>query len=249
MPAASNRYATYESAVGKLPTRRPLARGDLLVPRFRLEEEGRLEIYYAPMEWVRPKARIVAVGISPGIATMIAAFQAARDGLASGRSRSRTLDDVKRLASFSNARRNLAAMLDELGVHRWLGIGSSLEFWESGAAALFHPTSAIRYPVVKDGQDYSGHGPTSTRSPMLFRWLRDELAPELAMLPDAVVVPLGVAVDESVALLIGEGLLDPDRCLVGFPHLSGRNGRRVGQWQEQRAHLRRKARSWFRSHP
>lgn len=249
MPAASNRFPRYESKISRLPKRRHLTAADVLVGRFRLEAEGRLQIYYAPMEWVRPKARLIAVGITPGISTMIAAFEATRDGLVSGASRSRVLDEVKRMASFSNARWNLAGMLDDLGVNRWLGIDSSIDLWGSAAAPLFHPTSAIRYPVVKDGKNYSGHGPDPPRSPMLSRWLRDELAPELAMLPAALVVPLGIAVDASMALLIREGMLDEERCLVGFPHPSGANGRRVGQWEEQRRQLRRKAKGWFKSHP
>lgn len=248
MPAASRRFPEFAPIIGRLPSRRPLTAQDVVVSRLRLEQEGDLEIYYAPMEWVRPWGRLIAVGITPGLSTMVAAFQCARDGMAAGSSRSRLLDDVKRVASFSNARGNLARLLDELRVNRWLGITGCSELWQPEAAALFQPTSAIRYPVLKGGCNYSGHGPKPPASPMLSRWLRDELAPELALLPGALVVPLGRAVDAAVAMLIREGLVDEARCLVGFPHPSGRNVGLAQQWDSERRQLGRKASRWFRAH-
>lgn len=248
MPAASSSFEDFSTSIARLPTDRKLTAEDVVVSRFRLEREGDLEIYYAPVEWVRPSARIIAVGITPGLSTMILAFQCARDGLAAGHPPARLLDDVKRVAAFSNARGNLARRLDELDVHRWLGIKRCAELWQPEAARLFHPTSAIRYPVFKHRENYSGHGPKPSRSPMLSRWLRDELAPELAMLPDALVVPLGRAVDDATAMLIREGSLEADRCLVGFPHPSGLNVGATQQWETEHAQLRRKALNWFGSH-
>ncbi len=249
MPATSGRYAEFEPLIAKLPARRHLTGRDVLKPRFRLEEDGDLAIYYAPMEWVRPGARLIAIGITPGLSTMVAAFQTARDGIAAGHARARVLDEVKRVASFSNARGNLGRMLDELGVARWLGLAGCHELWQPSGASLFHPTSAIRYPVLKRGENYSGHGPKPPSSPMLAKWLRHELAPELAMLPDALVIPLGRAVDDAVAMLIREDRVDAARCLVGFPHPSGRNVGLEEQWGTERRQLRRKAMSWFRAHP
>jgi hypothetical protein len=249
MPAATRDFSTFAPTIAKLPRRRLLTAQDVVQPRFRVEREGALEIYYAPMEWVRPRARLIAVGITPGVSTMVAAYQCARDALASGRSPAWVLNEVKRVAAFSNARGNLARMLDQLGTRAWLGVTGCHELWEPQAADLFQPTSAIRYPVLKAGRDYSGHGPRPPESPMLAQWLRDELAPELAMLPEALVVPLGRAVDAAMAMLISEGLMDETRCLVGFPHPSGRNVRLPQQWATERRQLRRKASNWFRSNP
>src|SRR4051812_12934165 len=137
MPAASRRYTEFEPKIAKLPTRRQLTARDVIKPRFRLESEGELEIYYAPMEWVRPTAKLIAVGITPGISTMVASFQAARDGIAAGQPRARVLDEVKRVASFSNARGNLARMLDELGTAQWLGVATCRELWQPVGAPLF----------------------------------------------------------------------------------------------------------------
>jgi hypothetical protein len=248
MPVASRRFPEFAPAIAELPTGRALTADDIVVPRFRLEQEGDLEIYYGPMAWVRPKAKLIAVGITPGRSTMLAAFQAARDAMAAGASEARVLDEVKRVASFSKAHGNLSRMLDELGANRWLGLVSCRELSQPQAAAWFQPTSAIGYPVFKRGEDFSGRGPKPPSSPMLGRWLREELAPELAMLPEALIVPLGRAVDAAVGMLVHDGLLDDARCLAGFPHPSGRNVSLPRQWATERAQLQRKSSSWFCEH-
>jgi hypothetical protein len=69
-PVASRRFDAYAAAIKRLPSRRRLTATDVLVPRFLLEREGDLAIYYAPVEWVRPTARLIAVGITPGTSTM-----------------------------------------------------------------------------------------------------------------------------------------------------------------------------------
>jgi hypothetical protein len=74
----------------------------------------------------------------------------------------------------------------------------------------------------------------------------DVLGPELAQIPEALVIPLGIAVDEAIAGLIREGKLDPARSLVGFPHPSGRNGHKGEQWERNRARLKRKVSAWFK---
>lgn len=84
---------------------------------------------------------------------------------------------------------------------------------------------------------------------MLRRYIRELLAPELAKLPDALVIPLGVSVDTAVALLVGDGKLDPARCLIGFPHPSGRNQAGAAHWEANRSKLERRVGAWFRAHP
>ena len=71
------------------------------------------------------------------------------------------------------------------------------------------------------------------------------LAPELAAIPDALVVPLGSCVTDATRLLVGNGSLDSARCLLGFPHPSGGNGYRVQQYREQQAAMRATVARWF----
>jgi hypothetical protein len=130
------------------------------------------------------------------------------------------LDRVKSRASFSGMRAQLIGWLDEIDLHRHLGLGSSAELWTENAQHLLHPTSCIRYPVLNNGTNYSGSSPTIVRSSMLRRYVEDVLSEELAQTPEALVVPLGKRVDEALSWLAARGAADSARILSGFPHPS-----------------------------
>lgn len=85
MPLLGDQFAHYEPRIRRLPRRRPLEDRDLTKPQFLLDREGRLEIYYAPVDWLRPTARSAVVGITPGKDTMRIAYQTVVDGLAARR--------------------------------------------------------------------------------------------------------------------------------------------------------------------
>jgi len=102
----------------------------------------------------------------------------------------------------------------------------------------------VRYPVVIDGRNYSGGKPRVTEQPELKNYLTNVLAPELARTPEALIVPLGKSVSAAIALLVSEGSIDPDRCLVGFPHPSGANAGGQRQFEQYRDALRGQVRDW-----
>jgi hypothetical protein len=249
VPRLGALYMTMEPKLRQLPTRRALTEGDIITPAFRLEHDRRLEIYYAPLDWLRPTARLAVVGITPGKATMLLAYQTMVNGLASGRSASSVLNDVKAAAPFSGFRARLVQWLDYVGVHRHLGLESADQLWTAEGRRYFHPTSALRYPVFVGGKNYSGAAPSLTHNPILSQYIDRELGPELAKIPDALVVPLGLRVDEAIGRLIQAGALDSARCLVGFPHPSGSNGAKTQQWTDNKSKLKRKVTDWFREHP
>jgi hypothetical protein len=249
MPRLGTLYTAMEPRIRRLPRRRPLAVADILKPAFRLERDRRLEISYAPMDWLRPAARVAIVGITPGKGTMVIAYQTAVEGLAAGRSAAAILNEVKSRAAFSGFRRPLITRLEYLGVHRHLGMQSAAELWTPAGERHLHSTSAIRYPTLVDGEDYSGRNPQLTSRPALRSYIRELLAPELAKIPDALVIPLGVGIDAAITLLVDEGRIDPARCLVGFPHPSGRNQSGAPQWEANRSKLKRRVSAWFRAHP
>ena len=60
-------------------------RDDLLVPGFRLHQDGALAVYYAPFDHVNERSRVVVVGITPGWAQMEVSFRQARADLLAGR--------------------------------------------------------------------------------------------------------------------------------------------------------------------
>jgi hypothetical protein len=75
------------------------------------------------------------------------------------------------------------------------------------------------------------------------------LASELLAVPHAIIVPLGNAVYEAPAYLADRGRLSPERCLFGFPHPSGANGRRVRDFTAHRKRLAQKIEAHFRGMP
>jgi hypothetical protein len=164
-------FAAYEPKIRGLPRRRPIDEFDLLRPSFRLQHDGRLEIYYAPMDWLRPTARIAIVGITPGKDTMLIAYQSAADGLAAGRTPASVLNEIKSKASFSGFRGLLVQWLDYLGVHRHLGLSGAAALWTAEGQRYLRPTSAIRYPVLIGGKNYSGRNPSIVRHPILERYV------------------------------------------------------------------------------
>jgi hypothetical protein len=156
---------------------------------------------------------------------------------------------VKSAAPFSGFRDRLIGWLEYLGVHRALGLSTAAALWNADGHRYRHSTSAVRYPVLKHGNNYTGRNPSLVGHSILRGYVLDVRAPELAMIPGALVIPLGVAVGQATDLLVREGRLDPDRCLSGFPHPSGANGIKDREWAANRDALRRAVTAWFRVHP
>lgn len=88
-----------------------------------------------------------------------------------------------------------------------------------------------------NGENYRGAHPRPARSPLLTRFVHELLAAELALMPQALVLPFGKAVEGCLRLLIAAGELDGSRCLLGFPHPSGANGHRVAHFRRNQADL------------
>lgn len=215
-----------------------LARGtpdDLLQAQAQtLAEDGPLRVAYAPFEHVALNARLVVVGITPGRTQAIAAIRAAQVAFANGKTLAETLRSAKLTASFSGAMRsNLVAMLDGIGVAQHLGLKSAAELFTSGGERV-HLTSALRYPVFKDGENYNG-APDMIRTPLLRRMIETHLAEEARLLPNALWLPLGPKAGQALRHLAGMGLLDPGRVLEGLPHPSGANGERVAVFMGRKA--------------
>ncbi len=152
------------------------------------------------MDWLRPAARLAIVGITPGNGTMVIAHQTAVEGLAAGRSPAAILNEVKSRAVFSGFRHPLITRLEYLGVHRHLGLQSAAELWTPAGERHLQSTSAIRYPAFVDGEDYGGRTPALTSSPVLRRYVCELLAPELARIPDALVIGVWGGTEQNLAL-------------------------------------------------
>lgn len=214
-------------------------RSDLtLGGRLTLKSAGGLTINYAPFDYIERGARLVIVGITPGAQQASNALCEARRNLVAGSNNAGALKAAKVFASFSGPmRNNLVAMLDHIGLNRWLNVPTAAEVW-GPRSELVHFTSALRYPVFINGKNYSG-SPLMTTTPILRDLLFQCLAEEARALPNAVWVPLGPKAAEGVSVLVQERLLSPDRVFSGMPHPSGANAERIAYFlgRKERAML------------
>jgi hypothetical protein len=135
-------------------------------------------------------------------------------------------------------------MLDGLGLHEALGLASCWDLFGS-RLDLLHTTAVVRYPVFVGGGNFTGYTPDPLRHPLLRRFVVEALANELALTPDALLVPLGKVVAEALALLAREGLVSAARCLPGLPHPSGANAHRHAQFAAAREAASGRMREWF----
>jgi hypothetical protein len=133
---------------------------------------------------------------------------------------------AKLAGAFSGPLRpNLVALLDRVGLHRWLGLPSCGELF-GARADLLHSTSLLRHPISDGGANYSGT-PAPIGHPFLRQQITEYFAHEAGSFPDGVFIPLGPAVANGLQWLAETGALRPEQILDGLPHPSGANAERI----------------------
>jgi hypothetical protein len=194
---------------------------------FLLARAGAISAHYIPFDYMNRAARLVLVGISPGFVQWKNAVREARRQLALGAPQGEVLRATKYTGAFSGAiRPNLVALLDHVGLQRWLGIASCATLFGADSH-LMHVTAVLRHPIFVDDRNYNGAAPNMLTTPLLQAQLLEHFAPEAAQLPDAVYVPLGPKVGLALDWLAQRGVLSADRILHGIPHPSGANAERI----------------------
>lgn len=238
-------FNQFAESIRSLPDHSPLTKADLLTPKFRLHEEGRVEIYYAPFDHINENAKVVLVGITPGWTQMEVAYRYAKRALLDGLLPIEVCRRAKQQASFAGSmRKNLISMLDELDLQGFLGL-SSCDLLFSDYGSLIHTTSVIRYPVFINGANYTGHVPELLAATSLRRFVVDVLGDELRSASSAMIIPLGKTVSDALRVLADRGAVELSRCLMGFPHPSGANGHRLAQFDARRAEMKQRLSEWF----
>lgn len=208
---------------------------------FLLGREGRYSSHYIPFESVHMQARLVVAGITPGFAQWKNAMREAQRQLAADgddKDDERVLRATRLAGAFSGAiRPNFVALLDAIGVQRWLGIASCATVFGEDAG-LVQVSAILRHPVFVDGKNYSG-SPAPLRHPFLREMVLRWFAEEARQLPDALYIPMGASVSDTLDWLVAEGVIPAGRVLHGLPHPSGANAERVAYFlgRKERAAL------------
>jgi hypothetical protein len=194
---------------------------------FLIKREDNIEIYYAPFDYINSKAKIMIVGITPGLQQMLQSFEAVNEG--------RSLKEVKDLSSFKGGMRTtLIKYLDALNINKKLKIKSCESLFNINSKYL-HSTSLIKYPVFDKGRNYSGSG--LLKKKILLDFLEAHFVKELKKLDKTIIVPLGNTVSSTIDYLNNEFKLNLKCFLKGFPHPSGLNVRKDIQFKENKVRM------------
>ena len=195
--------------------------------KFLINAENNIKIYYAPFDYINSKAKIMIVGITPGLQQMLQSFDAINHG--------KSLKEVKDLSSFKGSMRTtLIKYLDALSINKKLKIKSCESLFNINSKYL-HSTSLIKYPVFDKGKNYSGSG--LLKKKILLDFLEAHFVKELKKLDKTIIVPLGNTVSSTIDYLNNEFKLNLKCFLKGFPHPSGLNVRKDIQFKENKTRM------------
>jgi len=194
---------------------------------FLIKRDNNIKIYYAPFDYINSKAKIMIIGITPGLQQMVQSFEAVNNG--------RTLKEVKDLSSFKGSMRTtLIKYLDALKINKKLRIKSCESLFNINSKYL-HSTSLIKYPVLDKGKNYSGSN--LLKKKILLDFLETHFVKELKKLDKAIIIPLGNTVSSAIDYLNDKFDLKLKYFLKGFPHPSGLNVRKDVQFKENKIRM------------
>ena len=200
----------------------------ITVKKFLIQKHKNLEIYYAPFDYINPKAKIVIIGITPGLQQMLQSYEIINKG--------GSLKKVKDLSSFKGSMRTgLIKYLDELKINHFLKIKSSESLFDKHSKYL-HTTSLVKYPVFDKGKNYSGAN--IQKKEILMNFIEQNFLKELKQLKKTIIVPLGNTVSSTIEYLDNKYSLNLPCFLKGFPHPSGANARKNIQFRENKRKMK-----------
>ena len=143
------------------------------------DEKKKLEIYYAPFEYVNDQAKVVIIGITPGLHQMKKSYSTVLNLKDQCLNDEEILHEVKKNSSFEGPmRKNLIAMLDELEVQNYLGLSSTSELFNT-ASHLVQSSSVIPYPVFYKEKNFSGSTPNILKTELLRKYVVECFATEI----------------------------------------------------------------------
>ena len=215
--------------ISKIKRLKKVDKKSIVCKNFLVNKDGNIEIYYAPFDYINSKAKIVIVGITPGLQQMTQSFQVIKDG--------KSLKEVKDLSSFKGSMRTtLIKYMDELKINKILKIKSCESLFNLDSKYL-HTTSLVKYPIFDKGKNYSGAN--ILKKKMLLEFIEKNFLKELRMLQNSIIIPLGNTVSSTIDYLNTKHQLKLRCFLKGFPHPSGLNVRKNIQFKDNKKEMLR----------
>ncbi len=179
-------YSNVERLARDLPAVAPDSHAQL-DSKLRLFNDGRVEVWYAPLGYINTKAKLAIFGITPGWKQMQIAYAVTIATIQDGINPKMAHRMRKPGVAFAGSmRRNLVSMLDELGLHKYMDVESTAELFGSDQ---LHTGSVLKYPVFVNGKNYTGHSPRIDTHPALREMLEQVLAPDLMKLRECLLIP------------------------------------------------------------
>lgn len=201
----------------------------VLQPGTRIAQEKTYELFYVPFEHVNDKARLVVVGITPGMNQLKLAYAEAQRLLALGMSDAEVLRGVKSAAAFGGEamRPNLLRMLRHFGIAEILGIEDERDLWGS-RADLLQSTSVVPHAAFRAEKMFSGSFDEILRTRALRCCFEEDFVPTLARIPrDALYVALGPTPLDALDWCVARGLMGEEQVLGALAHPSSSSGSQV----------------------
>jgi hypothetical protein len=242
--AINSKFALYKNEIQSLSG---ITEEAVISKKFLIEsdEKKKITIYYAPFEYVNPDAKVVIIGITPGMFQMKQSYTTVWNYKDTPISDEKLLHEVKKQSSFQGPmRKNLITMLDELQLHTYLHISSTSQLFDTHSH-LVQTSSVIKYPVFYRGKNYNGSTPNMIRTEILMSYILEGFVKELEMMNQPLLIPLGVNVSRLLEFLMENNHLKEHSILHGFPHPSGGNGHRHRQFAENKEKMKKKLEDFF----
>jgi hypothetical protein len=200
---------------------------NIINKNFIIKKDSNIRVYYAPFDYINPKAKIMIVGITPGLQQMLHSFKIINSG--------KSLKQVKDLCSFKGSMRTiLVKYLDELKVNNLFKITTCESLFNKNSNYL-HTTSLIKYPILDNGKNYSGYN--ITKKKILLDLIENNFLKELKKFRNVIIVPLGNTVSSTILYLNNKFNLNAKFILNGFPHPSGLNVRKDIQFKKNKNNM------------
>ena len=219
--------------ISKIKRLKKIDKKSVVSKDFLVNKDGNIEIYYAPFDYINSKAKIVIVGITPGLQQMTQSFQVIKDG--------KSLKEVKDLSSFKGSMRTtLIKYMDELKINKILKIKSCESLFNLDSKYL-HTTSLVKYPIFDKGKNYSGAN--ILKKKVLLDFIEENFLEELKIHQKSIIIPLGNTVSSAIDYLNSKHQLNLRCFLKGFPHPSGLNVRKNIQFKENKKEMLKLLRS------